>query len=57
MTKLAPDERRCSFAEVEEVCTREVAVREALRCLRCDYREEQAAEVPAEAAVPALAEV
>jgi NADH-quinone oxidoreductase subunit F len=54
--KLAPDERRCLFAEVEAVCTREVAVQEALRCLRCEYREEQAAEVPAEVSVPALAE-
>jgi NADH-quinone oxidoreductase subunit F len=55
-TKLAPDERRCSFAEVEAVCTKEAAVHEALRCLRCDYREEEAAEVLAEAGVPALAE-
>jgi NADH-quinone oxidoreductase subunit F len=51
-TKLAPDERRCLFAEIEAVCTREAAVQEALRCLRCEYREEQTAE----AGVPALAE-
>ena len=55
-TKLAPDERRCLFAEVEAACTREAAVQEALRCLRCEYREEQTAEVPAEVSVPALAE-
>jgi len=55
-TKLASDERRCSFAEVEAVCIREAAVQEALRCLRCDYREEQATEVPTETGVPALAE-
>jgi NADH-quinone oxidoreductase subunit F len=56
-TKLAPDERRCLFAEVEAVCTREAAVQEALRCLRCEYREEQSAEVLAEAGIPVLAEV
>jgi len=55
-TKLGPDKRRCSFAEIEAVCTREVAVQEALRCLRCEYREEQATEVPAGAGVLALAE-
>jgi NADH-quinone oxidoreductase subunit F len=55
-TKLTLEKRRCSFAEVEDVCTREAAVQEALRCLRCDYREEQAAEVPAEASVLALVE-
>jgi len=54
--RLAPDGRRCSFAEVEAVCTKEAAVQEALRCLRCDYREEQATEVPTEAGIPALAE-
>jgi len=54
--RLTPDERRCGFAEVEAVCTREAAVQEARRCLRCEYREEQIAEVPVEASVPAMAE-
>jgi NADH-quinone oxidoreductase subunit F len=32
----SPEQRRCSFAEVEETLTPEDADREARRCLRCD---------------------
>jgi NADH-quinone oxidoreductase subunit F len=37
---LLPVEERCrSFVEVQESITAEVAMNEAQRCLRCDYRE------------------
>jgi len=37
--KLLPEERRVhNFNEVEIAFTESVAVREARRCLRCDYR-------------------
>ena len=32
------EERRASFVEVQAGMTREAAVTEARRCLRCDYR-------------------
>ena len=35
------DARAMNFAEVETVFVEETAIREARRCLRCDYREEQ----------------
>ncbi len=37
---LPPLERRTSFTEVQEGLTPEMAIHEAERCLRCDYREE-----------------
>jgi NADH-quinone oxidoreductase subunit F len=37
---LAPEKRKNSFAEVEMVLSEQAAVREARRCLRCDYRDE-----------------
>ena len=40
MDLLPVERRRNSFAEVEQPWTHEVAVCEARRCLRCDYREE-----------------
>ena len=40
MDLLPVERRRNSFAEVEQPWTHEVAVCEAKRCLRCDYREE-----------------
>jgi NADH-quinone oxidoreductase subunit F len=42
MDLLPVERRRHSFAEVEQPWTHEVAVCEARRCLRCDYREENA---------------
>jgi NADH-quinone oxidoreductase subunit F len=39
LPELDPKVRRRSFDEVERVLDRETAMREALRCLRCDYRE------------------
>ncbi|MGQ9681577.1 MAG: FAD-dependent oxidoreductase [Anaerolineae bacterium] len=38
-SELDPAQRRRSFAEVEGPLAAEVAVQEALRCLRCEYRE------------------
>ena len=52
----APERRRC-FDEVERVLSKEAAMREGLRCLRCDYRGEPAPEVPAEEKIPAVVEV
>ncbi len=37
--ELPPTSRRKNFDEVERVLDRETAMREARRCLRCDYRE------------------
>jgi len=36
---IAPGKRK-GFAEIELVLTEKAAVREARRCLRCDFREE-----------------
>ncbi len=55
-TKLSVPERRRCFDEIEGVLSREAAMREGLRCLRCDYREEPAPELPVEAEMPAVAE-
>jgi len=41
-TELLPASVRCrSFAEVQVAIDPEIAVKEALRCLRCDFREEE----------------
>ena len=39
---LAVEQRRCNFQEVELTWTKNVALREAKRCLRCDYRAPEA---------------
>jgi hypothetical protein len=41
--KLIPVSRRKGFAEVETTWSARVALTEAKRCLRCDYREPAAA--------------
>jgi NADH-quinone oxidoreductase subunit F len=40
MELLPVERRRCNFAEVEQPWTEAIAVGEAKRCLRCDFREE-----------------
>jgi NADH-quinone oxidoreductase subunit F len=53
--ELAPGERRKGFAEVEAALSRQDAVREARRCLRCDLEFTRPKEAPAKAPEPARA--